>query len=70
MKIKMLTSIASPDWSYGHGEIVEVEEKQAVAWIKSEIAEAVKDVEIETATTKTPETASKKPVTKKRTTKK
>jgi hypothetical protein len=57
-KIKMLTSIASADFSYGFNQVVTVEKELADKWIKSGIAAEVK--EEETATKKTPETAAKR----------
>ena len=42
IKIKLLTSIASSEWSYAFGEVVDVEEKLGKAWVSSGIAEEVK----------------------------
>jgi hypothetical protein len=38
-RVRMLTSIASAAWSYGSGEVVELDAAQADAWIASGIAE-------------------------------
>nr|BDD44895.1 hypothetical protein 2 [bacterium] len=40
-KIKMLTAMAGLDFSYAHGEIIEVDEHIAEAWIEAQIAELV-----------------------------
>lgn len=34
MKVKMLVSIASADWSYSPGEIVELSDDKAAVWAK------------------------------------
>jgi len=57
MKVKLLTSIASTDWSYAFGQIVEIDTKLATAWIKSGIAELVGGKQIETATAEPSEKA-------------
>jgi hypothetical protein len=48
MKVKMLTSIASGDWSYAIGQEVEIHEKLAEAWIKSGLAESMETKEAST----------------------
>jgi len=63
VKIKMLTSMASPDWSVAAGEEIEVKEEVAKAWIEANIATLAKNSfstrsVIETATQPKPENAS------------
>lgn len=58
VKIKMLTSMASPDWSVAAGEEIEVNDEVAKAWIKAGIAAPIKEQKIETATQPKPETAT------------
>jgi len=41
MKIKLLHAIASPLFSYKRGEIVEIEDAEAVRWLNAGIAVAV-----------------------------
>lgn len=41
MKIKMLTSIASADWSYATGEEVDLDEQTALAWVENGFAELI-----------------------------
>ncbi|MBT9134897.1 MAG: hypothetical protein DDT38_01639 [Firmicutes bacterium] len=40
MKIRLKTSIASSEWSYALGELVDVGEAAAAAWIEAGIAES------------------------------
>lgn len=40
-KVKVLVSIASSDWSYTPGQVVELPDTQAETWIGSGLAEAV-----------------------------
>lgn len=42
-KVKLEKSIASRDWSYAYGEIVELDEETANKWIESGIAVEVED---------------------------
>ena len=51
MKIKFKVSIASADWSYSPGQIADIEEKQALAFIQGGIAERVEKEEKATAKT-------------------
>ncbi len=41
MKVRILVSIASPDWAYAPGEVVELPAEQAQAWVDAGLAEAV-----------------------------
>lgn len=41
MKVRLLTSIASPTWSYSPGEVADIDPEEAARWIKAGIAEAV-----------------------------
>ncbi len=41
MRIKILHAIASALWSYKRGDIVEVEDTEAVRWLNAGIAEAI-----------------------------
>lgn len=67
MKVKILTSIAGSNFSYGPREIVELEDNLARKWIKSGIAEAMKEIrEIETATAEPVEKGVKKKVKKRK----
>lgn len=59
MKVKMIVSMASPDWSYNPGDEVEVDAKAAKAWIEAGMAEPVKE-EYRTATAPPRQTTSKK----------
>ena len=43
MKVKIKVSIASADWSYAPGQEVDIDEKLAVAWFQSGIAEPVEE---------------------------
>jgi len=45
LKVKMLTSMASADFSYSPGEVVEVSEDVARAWQTAMLAEIVKENE-------------------------
>jgi len=64
LKVRILTGIASPTWSYAPGDIADVDEKEAARWIKAGIAEPVeekKSKKVETATAEPPENTMKKP---------
>lgn len=41
MKIKMLTGIASHEWSYAPGEEIDLDEKTALAWVENGFAELI-----------------------------
>ncbi len=56
MKVKLLTSIASVDWSYGYGELVNVPDELARKWISSGIA-APAEAQVESAAIEPPEKA-------------
>lgn len=55
-KVKILVGIASANWSYAPGQIVELDEKLAKAWIAAGIAEAI-DVAPESTAIGPPEKA-------------
>lgn len=40
-KVKMKTSIASADWSYLPGQVVELDDEIAVAWVEAGHAESL-----------------------------
>lgn len=58
VKIKILVSIASATWSYAPGDIVDLPQNRAKAWIKSGLA-APYEPEIETASITPPEKRKK-----------
>ncbi len=58
-RVKMLTSMAAPDWSVAPGDIMEVTAEVADAWTKAGIAQLV-DKDVETATDEKRETAAKR----------
>lgn len=43
MQIRMLTSIASEEWSYAAREVVDIADELAAKWVESGIAELVED---------------------------
>lgn len=55
VKVKMLTSMAAPNWSLSVGDVTEVDPKVADAWVKAKLARLVD--EIETAAVEPPEKA-------------
>lgn len=59
-RVKMLTSMAAPNWSLIPGEITEVDAEVADAWSKAGIAELVVDDDVETASVNAPETAARR----------
>lgn len=59
-KVRMLTSIASHDWSYWPGQVVEVDAEIADNWIKYNTAEPVEERGIETASEEEPENAAER----------
>ena len=59
-RVKMLTSMAAPDWSVAPGEIMEVTAEVADAWAKAGIAQLVDKDDVETAAVKAPEKAVKR----------
>jgi hypothetical protein len=58
LKVKFKVSIASETWSYSPGQVVDIEDKQAEAFIKGGIAERVEIKE--KATSKAQEKAEKR----------
>lgn len=57
MRVKLLVSIASPDWAYAPGQEAEIDGTTAAAWIESGIAEAVRCSAPESTMTGAPESA-------------
>lgn len=60
MKVKINQAIASPVWSYKRGQIVDMETRQADAWIKSGLAAAVAATPAPNAATPTAKPRAKK----------
>ena len=58
MKVRFLTSIASADWSFGPGDVAEIEDRVAAAWIGAGICEPA-PVDIEAATAEPPKKAAR-----------
>lgn len=54
MKVRALVSFVSPVASPSAGEVIDVPEPQAAAWIKARLVEVVRAVPVETALAPTP----------------
>lgn len=62
MKVRILTSIASAAWSYAPGDIVDMPDEQALAWIKGGNAAPVEAPKREDAMVEPPEVRGRKRV--------
>jgi len=58
MIVRVLKSVAGRGFSHAPGAIVELDDDEALRWIKGGIAEAVRSAELETETVSAPEVAA------------
>ncbi len=59
MKVRFLTSIASADWSYGPGDVAELDDRLAEAWMGAGICEPAPTAGPESATDDDYDTAAR-----------